>query len=132
MRIEDGRVASKVDYTKYSHLEDTLARRTFDESGDYTVRNFDLDVREHLISGNNRGIYATGDTSTDGNLANEAKLALGLSQGKAYVKGYEITKIGSVFVDIDKARDLKLIVEQQQDLISVLLLMLKMFLVHLI
>ena len=105
MRIEDGRVASKVDYTKYSHLEDTLARRTFDESGDYTVRNFDLDVREHLISGNNRGIYATGDTSTDGNLANEAKLALGLSQGKAYVKGYEITKIGSVFVDIDKARD---------------------------
>ena len=24
---------------------DTLARRTFDESGDYVVRNFDLDIK---------------------------------------------------------------------------------------
>ena len=26
-------------------LEDTLARRTFDESGDYAVRGFDLDIK---------------------------------------------------------------------------------------
>ena len=32
-------------------------------------------------------------------------LALGLGQGKAYVKGYEITKIGTTYVDVDKARD---------------------------
>ena len=105
MRVEGGRIISKVDTTKYSHLEDTLARRTFDESGDYTVRNFDLDVREHLISGDNRGIYAAGTFSTDNNEANEAKVALGLSQGKAYVRGYEIAKIGTTYIDIDKARD---------------------------
>ena len=105
MRVENGVVQNKVMATEYSILEDTLARRTFDESGDYAVRNFELDVREHLISGTNRGIYAAGATSADGNTAAESKLAFGLSQGKAYVKGYEITKIGTTYVDVDKARD---------------------------
>ena len=44
-RVENGFVQNRVDNTKYSHFEDTLARRTFDESGDYTVDNFDLDIR---------------------------------------------------------------------------------------
>ena len=39
------------------YLEDTLARRTFDRSGDYSVKDFDLDLREHLISGTNRGSF---------------------------------------------------------------------------
>jgi len=86
-------------------FEDTLARRTFDESGDYSVTNFELDIREHLLAGTNRGIYATAATSSDGNVADEAKLAFGLSQGKAYVKGYEIGKIGTTYIDVNKARD---------------------------
>jgi len=105
LRINSGTVVNKVMSTDYSVLEDTLARRTFDESGDYVIRNFDLDPREHLISGTNRGIYAADSTSADGNTASEAKLALGLSQGKAYVKGYEIAKHGTTYVDIDKARE---------------------------
>ena len=88
LRVNNGSVVNKVSSTDYSVLEDTLARRTFDESGDYVVRNFDLDPREHLSSGTNRGIYAADSTSVDGNVASESKLALGLSQGKAYVKGY--------------------------------------------
>ena len=86
-------------------FEATLARRTFDESGNYSVRNFELDVREHLLSGSNRGIYSAGSTSTDGNTAVDSKLAFGLSQGKAYVKGFEIAKIGTTYIDVDKARD---------------------------
>ena len=31
--------------------------------------------------------------------------AFGLSQGKAYVHGYEIQKIGTTYIDVDKARD---------------------------
>ena len=38
-------------------------------------------------------------------LLTEAKLAFGLSQGKAYVKGYEIGKIGTTYIDVNKARD---------------------------
>jgi hypothetical protein len=49
LRLENGIRQNQVRSTEYAILEDTLARRTFDESGDYTVREFDLDIREHLI-----------------------------------------------------------------------------------
>ena len=55
--------------TVRTSIEDTLARRTYDESGDYVVDDFELDIREHLLSGTNRGIYAAGATSDDGNTA---------------------------------------------------------------
>jgi len=99
LRLKNGIIQNQVRSTEYAVLEDTLARRTFDESGDYAVRDFDLDLREHLISGNNRGIY----TSANGGL--ETKIAAGLGPGKAYVKGYEIETLTTTFVDVDKARD---------------------------
>ncbi len=99
LRLKNGIIQNQVRTTEYAILEDTLARRTFDESGDYAVRDFDLDLREHLISGTNRGIY----TSGEGGL--ETKIAAGLAPGKAYVKGYEIETIGTSFADVNKARD---------------------------
>ena len=99
LRLKLGIIQNRVRTTEYAVLEDTLARRTFDESGDYAVRGFELDIREHLIAGNNRGVY----TSSNGGL--ESKLALGIAPGKAYVKGYEIETIGTSFVEVDKARD---------------------------
>ena len=99
LRLKNGIRANQVTSTAYSVLESTLARRTYDQAGDYTVKDFDIDVREHLLAGNNRGIYS----SIDG--GDTTKLALGLSPGKAYVKGYEIEKIGTNYVEVDKARD---------------------------
>ena len=52
--------------TEYAILEETLARRTFDRSGDYTLSKMILMLEESAISGNNRGIYTNGAT-TDGN-----------------------------------------------------------------
>jgi hypothetical protein len=98
-RVENGEIKTIVRNTEYAVLEDTLARRTFDESGDYVLTNPDFDVREHLVSGNNRGIY------TSGNGGDAAKLAIGVSPFKAYVKGYEAERLGTTFVDVDKARD---------------------------
>jgi hypothetical protein len=98
-RVENGNIKTIVRNTEYAVLEDTLARRTFDESGDYVLTNPDFDVREHLVSGNNRGIY------TSGNGGDAAKLAIGVSPFKAYVKGYEAERLGTTFVDVDKARD---------------------------
>ena len=45
LRLDDGALQNIVRTTEYGILEDTLARRTSDESGDYTIRPFDLDVR---------------------------------------------------------------------------------------
>ena len=99
LRLNQGILQNQVRTTEYAVLEDTFARRTFDESGDYSVREFDLDLREHLISANNRGIY------TAANGGSESKIAAGLAPGKAYVRGYEIETIGTRYVDVDKARD---------------------------
>ena len=103
-RLSSGKLQERPISDVKTSFEATLARRTFDESGDYTVNAFELDVREHLLSGDNRGIYAAAATSVDGNVASEAKLAFGFSQGVAYVKGYEIRKVGTTYVDVDKAR----------------------------
>ena len=98
MRIKQGVVQTQVRKSEFGVIEDTFARRTYDESGDYITKGFELDIREHLLSGTNRGIYASGAGG------DSSKLAIGLSPGKAYVKGYEITKIGTTYVDVDKAR----------------------------
>ena len=98
-RIDNGGIQSMVRSTEYAVLEDTLARRTFDESGDYVLSNPDMDVREHLASGNNRGVYSVADGGVS------SKIAIGVSPFKAYVKGYETEQLGTRFVALNKARD---------------------------
>ena len=99
LRLKAGILQNQVRTTEYAVLEDTLARRTFDESGNYVLQNPDFDVREHLASGNNRGIFS----SSEGGLA--TKLSIGVSPFKSYVNGYESERLGTTFVDVDKARD---------------------------
>ena len=77
-------------------LEDVLARRTFDESGDYVVKEFLLSLKESLATSDNNGVYPNGS---------ESKFVLALEPGKAYVKGYEIETTGVRYVEVDKARD---------------------------
>ena len=109
MRIDSGTLVSKARETEYSVLGDVLARRTFDESGDYTVRPFLFDARESInntVEGRNfTGVYTSGNTTDDGGTAAEDLLALSCSAGKAYIKGYEFEKLGTTFKDLKKARD---------------------------
>ena len=114
MNVEAGSVKTKVIKTDYNLLEDTFARRTFDESGNYVVKNFDIDIREHYKDTTEtqyeRGIYDK-NTETDlyENLFTEAeskaRLAVGFSPGKAYVFGYESESIQTIFKTVEKARD---------------------------
>ena len=107
-RVKDGKIQSDARPTEYSVLGDTLARRTFDESGDYTVRPFQFDAREMLdnrYQGQSfRGVYSSGDTTSDGGTADEGKFVLAISPGKAYVKGYELEKPAVTFKDVEKSR----------------------------
>ena len=159
LRVDGGQIKRHVIKTDYSELEKNMARRTYDESGNYTVRNFTIDVREHrnnnrktwtastayligdVVTYNgvtytaknsgtsinvppthssgtaydgpgstgiqweynpypfyNRGVYDAEDGGS------EDKLAVGLEPGKAYVQGYEVEKIATEYVDVNKAR----------------------------
>ena len=84
LRVESGIITKEVKFPLYAELEKTLARRTFDESGDYTVRPFGLQIKEHA--------------------SNTSQFTAGIEPGKAYVKGYEFETISTTPIHIDKAR----------------------------
>ena len=83
LRVENGIITKQVRYPIYSELEKTLARRTYDESGDYTVKPFRATVSENQ------------------SVANTFKV--NIEPGKAYIKGYEFETIGTVSITNDKA-----------------------------
>ena len=100
-RIQAGKVISSKKTTEYNILGDELARRTYDESGDYVVRPYDIKISEHLRTSLsvNDGYYLT----TEGGDTN--KFIAKISAGKAYVKGYEIDNLKNSIIPMDKARD---------------------------
>ncbi|HET8688830.1 MAG TPA: DUF4815 domain-containing protein [Methanosarcina sp.] len=56
LRVNNGVIESKVVNTQYSLIDDAMARRTYDESGNYTVKDFTYHVKEHR--NNDRGAWA--------------------------------------------------------------------------
>jgi hypothetical protein len=85
VETRDGKITLDQRDTQYAKLLDLLARRTYDESGNYTVREFSLGVSESALDG--------------------ANLVYNLGPGKAYVLGYEIEKLTTTPVTVEKARE---------------------------
>ena len=103
-----GVVKKKVSPTNYNLLEQTLARRTFDESGDYVVENFSVDVREYAQKDGNRGIYGVDDLGLYNNLSAadaSRKMIASIGPGKAYIKGFEIVNKETKYIELNKARE---------------------------
>lgn len=98
--ITDGKVdVDKTDKNLDTELTDRLARRTFEESGSYTVNPYQLNIREHLNDGTNNG-YLTAANGGDAD-----KLAIGVEPNVAYVKGYRVENVNTKYVEVDKPRD---------------------------
>lgn len=87
-RVVDGDLVINKAKTVYSEIGNELARRTFDESGDYTVKRFPIQVLDHQAD--------TPDAT---------KFTVALDPGKAYVKGYEFESINQEFLALDRARE---------------------------
>lgn len=112
-RIENGVIRNTPNDPLYNIIEDKFAKRTFEESGDYYVKRFDVSCVEALNdrTGNN-GIYLEGAKTYQGNTATEDLAIYKVSPGKAYVRGYEIEINSPTFLDIDKPRTTKIIGNQ--------------------
>ena len=104
--------------TEYTQLDRKFAERTFDESGNYTVKPFQLDLREYLNDEEgNRGKYTTAEiTALDANgdidldtlteiQYGESRFIVGLEPSIAYVSGYRIDLNEKVEIPVEKARD---------------------------
>ena len=100
MRLSAGEVVRKQEITEYNRIQETLARRTFDESGDYTLQPFTLAFREHLNDLSNNGVYTSSATPA----GDESKFIGVVSAGKSYVRGFEVDKQTPSFITFDKAR----------------------------
>jgi hypothetical protein len=109
VRIRRGVIEKYARATEYSVLEETLARRTFDESGNYTTKPFTFQIKETIDSSVKgeifKGIYQPGQITDTGNIASEEFLTCQVSTGKAYIKGKEVEKIAPTYIDIPKSRD---------------------------
>jgi len=109
LQIRSGQIESQIKPADYTLLEDTLARRTYDESGDYIVDDFSVDIREYYQRNNNNGLYQYNlDTKQVNGLSEieaNKKMVLSVGPGKAYVRGYEIVNKETKYLTINKARD---------------------------
>lgn len=85
LRVENSAIVRNLSLeTQYATIMDTLAQRTYDESGDYTVSQF-LPTKESNV--------------------NLEKWNLIVSPGKAYVHGYKIENLDPITIEVNRARD---------------------------
>jgi len=99
LQTKNGVLQSLTDKPQYNAIRDYIAQRTYDINGNMVVYGHDVRLREHLLSGNNHGVYTSG-AGGDSN-----KLVADIGPGKAYVLGYELQTLTSEHVNIDKATD---------------------------
>ena len=97
--IENGYVQTIKSDVEYSGIMDTMAKRTFEESGNYTVAAWKPTYREHKKE------Y---DTDPNGFVygaeADESLVNCVISSGVGYVKGYRVETAHESFINIPKAR----------------------------
>ena len=108
LTVSRGQVQSKVSSTDFSVLEQTLARRTFDESGNYVVDNFSVDIREWAQKDKNKGFYAVDEFGLYNGYdagTSARKMIASVGPGKAYIKGYEIVNKETKYLEVNKARE---------------------------
>jgi len=111
--IQNGTLKSLVQGTQYNEFASELARRTYEESGDYYVNPFRVNLKESLNNGmGNEGIYNSNQFTANGSIPTEDLAICQISPGKAYVRGYEIKTISSTFLDLQKPRTTKTLENQ--------------------
>lgn len=89
-QLDAGELVKLVSFSTYSELMKTIARRTYEESGNYTVVPYDIQLKEQdPIS---------------------ASLNLFVTKGSAYVGGYELdNQFNRMMAEVLKARETKTI-----------------------
>jgi len=86
IRVVDGDVVKKEKYPDLGEIEETFARRTYDESGHYVVDPFEITM-------------TIGPTAT--------QLRSKLDSGKAYIFGYEFETVGTTKLTHERAREFR-------------------------
>ena len=108
MRTDQGEIKKLQDSSTYSELKKYFAKRTYDESGDYSVEPFRVDIQEALNDEiGNDGLFTENRLTDEGNVPDEDLFCVKLSPGRAYVKGFDVDLTGTTVIDVDKPREVE-------------------------
>ena len=106
LRVTNGTLKKIQDTDDYSLLEEYFAKRTYEESGNYAVDTFDVETNESLNDRvNSDGTFYSDQLTDQGNVPTEDLLAVKVSPGTAYVKGFNVEKSVTTILDVNKPRD---------------------------
>ena len=89
----DGELQTNSSGAETSTITDMLARRTYDESGNYKIRGLELQDRSETSDG---------------------KIMLTLTSGKAYIKGYEVTKSSNSLIKLGYSQTTRSVVSESK------------------
>ena len=106
MRLDEGKLKIMQPKSEYNKIRDWIAERTYEESGDYSVTPFRMGLFNSLNDNlGNNGLFFSDDTTEQGNEPSDDLMCLKISAGEAYVRGYNVEKVGTTIIDVDKPRD---------------------------
>ena len=107
-RVRTGETKKLQNSSVYSEIKKYFAKRTFDESGNYAVEPFRVNLQNSLNNEvDSNGLYTENQLTDEGNTPNDDTMCVKLSPGKAYVRGFDVYLPGTTVLDIDKPRDVK-------------------------
>ena len=110
IRLDEGTIKLTADKTDYNLIKDYFAKRTFEESGNYSLDQFEVDVFNSLNDGiSGDGVYRSNEITQQGNIPDDGLLCVKVSSGKAYVKGYDVQLESSQLIDNGKPRDKQIV-----------------------
>jgi len=108
IHLENGSIKKLQDKSQYSTIKDYFAKRTFEESGDYAVDKFNVEVSNSLSDNiSNKGLYLNTQKTDQGNTPSEDLMCVKISPGRAYIRGYDVSTTSTVVLDVDKPRDIQ-------------------------
>ena len=108
MIIRDGDIQHITDKTQYNELAEELARRTYDQSGDFYIKPFAIHARESLndMRGNN-GVFTKDQLTYNQNVPSDDLGTYKISPGKAFIRGFECDSKTVHYLDFPKTRETK-------------------------
>ncbi len=107
-RTTNGETKKLQDVSVYSELKKYFAQRTYDESGNYSVEPFRVNLQDSLNDEiGSGGLYTENQKTDKGNDPNDDLMCVKLSPGKAYVRGFDVYLPGTTVLDVEKPRDIK-------------------------
>jgi hypothetical protein len=119
MVIRNGSVSHIDDKISYNVLADELARRTYDQSGDFYVKPFTIIPKESLNNRKgNQGVFTEDQITYSGSVPSETLGTYKISPGKAYIKGYEVGVPNVNYLDFEKTRDFKTLQDQELNYVT--------------